>query len=55
MQQAALVAISEPKQNQDSLSQCFEAAVQKPTNMLVVAAGISFWFDEKYLNDYEVW
>ena len=42
MKHAAIVAISEPAQNQNHLSQCFETEVQKPTDMLVVAAGISF-------------
>jgi hypothetical protein len=33
MQLAAIVTISEPAQNQNNISQCFETEVQKPTDM----------------------
>ena len=55
MQIAAVVTISEPAQNQNNLSQCFETEVQKPTDVVVATTCISFWFDEKYSNEYKVW
>ena len=55
MQLAAIVTISEPAQNQNNISQCFETEVQKPTDVVVATTCISFWFDEKYSNEYKVW